>query len=75
MRCGIMHTHLLVSASNRSNAEFLLDIAREWLKCKAADSLQWIKEMMSELLGGTSWREVLIHSLNKHKVAQSKQII
>lgn len=30
---------------------------------------------MSELMGGTSQSEVLIHSLNKQKVAQPKQII
>lgn len=65
----------VVSESNRSNTELLLDIARERVKSKAVYSLQWIKGMMSELMGGTSQSEVLIHSLNKHKVAQSKQII
>lgn len=65
----------MVSGGNRSNTELLPDIAREWLKSKAVYSLQWIKRMMSELMGGTSQSEVLIHSLNKHKVAQSKQII
>lgn len=71
---GITHTYM-VSGSKRSTTELLLDRAREWLKSKAADSLQRIRGMMSELMGGTSQSEVLIHSLNKHKVAQSKQII
>lgn len=31
--------------------------------------------MLSELMGGTSQSEGLIHSLKKHKVAQSKEII
>jgi len=65
----------MVSESNRSSAELLLDIAGEWLKSKAVNSSQWIKGMMSELMGGTSQSQVLIHSLNTHKVAQSKQII
>lgn len=50
-------------------------VGREWLKREAVYSLQWIKAVMSEFMGGTSQGEVLIHSLNKQKVAQSKQII